>query len=67
MSPRHATGSLREALARALPERPSRVELWDGSTLAPTNGAGGPTFRLHSPRALGNVLRAHSQLGLGRA
>ena len=67
MSARHATGPLREALARALLERPSCVELWDGSTLAPTNGAGGPTFRLHSPRALGHVLRAHRALGLGRA
>jgi hypothetical protein len=40
MSARHATGPLREALAQALPERPFRVELLDGSTLAPTNGAG---------------------------
>jgi cyclopropane-fatty-acyl-phospholipid synthase len=42
---------LREALARALPERPFRVELWDGSALQPTNGDGGPTFTLRSPRA----------------
>jgi cyclopropane-fatty-acyl-phospholipid synthase len=58
---------LREALARALPERPFRVELWDGSALQPTNGDGGPTFTLRSPRALSHVLRAPGQLGLGRA
>jgi cyclopropane-fatty-acyl-phospholipid synthase len=62
-----ATLALREALARALPERPFRVELWDGSTLPPTDGAGGPTFRVRSSRALGHVLRAPGQLGLGRA
>jgi cyclopropane-fatty-acyl-phospholipid synthase len=67
MSARRATLPLRETLAQALPERPFCVELWDGSTLPPTNGAGGPTFRVRSPRALGHVLRAPGQLGLGRA
>lgn len=67
MSTRRATVALREALAQALPDRPFRLELWDGSTLPPTNGAGGPTFRVRSPRALGHVLRAPGQLGLGRA
>jgi cyclopropane-fatty-acyl-phospholipid synthase len=62
-----ATFPLRAALARALPERPFRVELWDGGALPATNGAVGPTFRLRSPRALGHVLRAPGQLGLGRA
>jgi cyclopropane-fatty-acyl-phospholipid synthase len=61
------TGELRSALAEALPERPFAVALWDGSTLAPTNGDGGPTFRIASPTALGHVLRAPSQLGVGRA
>jgi Mycolic acid cyclopropane synthetase len=37
------------------------------SRLPPTNGAGGPTFRVRSPRALGHLLRAPGQLGLGRA
>ncbi len=60
------TGELRSALADALPDRPFAVELWDGSTLAPTNG-GGPTFRVTSPEALGHLLRAPGQLGLGRA
>jgi cyclopropane-fatty-acyl-phospholipid synthase len=61
------TGELRSALAEALPSRPFTVALWDGSRLEPTNGAGGPTFRITSPQALGHVLRAPSQLGVGRA
>jgi cyclopropane-fatty-acyl-phospholipid synthase len=67
VSARSATLSLREALAQALPERPFRVELWDGSSLPPTNGAGMLTFSLRSPRALSHLLRAPGQLGLGRA
>ncbi len=67
MSVRPATLPLRETLAQALPERPFRVELWDGTIIPPTNGGGGPTFRVRSPRALGHVLRAPGQLGLGRA
>ena len=67
MSSERATFPLREALAQALPERPFRVELWDGSALPATNGAVGPTFRVRSARALGHVLRAPGQLGLGRA
>jgi cyclopropane-fatty-acyl-phospholipid synthase len=62
------TGALRDALAGVLPDRPFRIELWDGSALpATTTGAGGLTFRVRSPRALGHVLRAPGQLGLGRA
>jgi cyclopropane-fatty-acyl-phospholipid synthase len=60
------TAELRAALAGALPERPFRLELWDGTALESTGG-GGPTFRLNSPAALGHVLRAPSQLGVGRA
>ena len=67
MSARPATGPLREAERGRSPSAPPVTSYGDGSTPAPTDGAGGPTFRLHSPRALGNVLRAHSQLGLGRA
>ncbi len=54
-------------LAGVLVERPFAVELWDGTTLPPTGPSGGPTFRVRSPRALGHVLRAPGQLGLGRA
>ena len=62
-----ATLPLRDTLGQVLPERPFRVELWDGTILAPTNGGGGPTFRVRSARALGHVLRAPGQLGLSRA
>jgi cyclopropane-fatty-acyl-phospholipid synthase len=58
-------GPLLEELARALPDRPFAVELWDGARLAPTRP--GPTFHVRSPAALGHVLRAPGQLGLGRA
>jgi cyclopropane-fatty-acyl-phospholipid synthase len=61
-----ATAPLRTALAAALPERPFTVELWDGTQLRATDGPG-PVFRLTSPRALGHVLRAPGQLGVGRA
>jgi cyclopropane-fatty-acyl-phospholipid synthase len=67
MSTVRGTAPLRDALAQALPERPFRVELWDGSTLPSTNGGGGPTFRMRSPGALAHLLRAPGQLGLGRA
>jgi cyclopropane-fatty-acyl-phospholipid synthase len=60
------TRELRSALAEALPDRPFALELWDGSSLPATNDAG-PTFRIISPEALGHVLRAPGQLGLGRA
>src|SRR5919108_339138 len=45
---------------------PYGVRLWDGSTLAPTNG-GGPTFEVRSPDAFAHALLAPGQLGLGRA
>jgi cyclopropane-fatty-acyl-phospholipid synthase len=67
MSAGRATLPLRETLAHALAERPFRVELRDGTVLPSTNGTDSPTFRVGSPRALGHVLRAHGQLGLGRA
>src|ERR687892_359279 len=61
---RLATAPLLDALAAALPERPFRVELWDGAALPATAGDG-PTFRATSPLALGHMLRAPGQLGLG--
>src|SRR5262249_49067047 len=62
------TSDLKDALATALPERPFRLELWDGTALESTTGnGGGPVFKLNSPEALGHVLRAPSQLGVGRA
>jgi cyclopropane-fatty-acyl-phospholipid synthase len=53
-------------LEQALPERPFAVRFWDGTTLAPTNGAG-PTFEVRSPDAFAHALLAPGQLGLGRA
>jgi cyclopropane-fatty-acyl-phospholipid synthase len=61
------TGPLRRELERALPERPFSVAFWDGSQLSATNGGGGPTFTVRSPRAIAHVVRAPGQLGLGRA
>jgi cyclopropane-fatty-acyl-phospholipid synthase len=61
------TAPLREALAEALPDRPFTVRLWDGTALEATNGGGGPTFTVRSPKALAHALRAPGQLGLGRA
>ena len=66
MSRGAATAPLRSALAAALPERPFTVELWDGTSVPATIGSG-PVFRVTSPRALGHVLRAPGQLGVGRA
>jgi cyclopropane-fatty-acyl-phospholipid synthase len=59
------TAPLRGALEDALPDRPFRVELWDGSAL-PSTGTG-PTFSVRSPQALGHILRSPGQLGVGRA
>src|SRR3954471_14801805 len=64
---RDVTEELRATLAEALPDRPFTVELWDGTSLPPTNGVAGPTFRITTPEALGHVLRAPGQLGVGRA
>ena len=61
------TSELRAALADALPDRPFTLQLWDGTSLPPTDGAEGPTFTITSPVALGHILRAPSQLGVGRA
>ncbi len=62
-----STVQLRTLLAEALPDRPFRVALWDGTELPSTNGDGSPVFTVKSPVALGHMLRAPSQLGLGRA
>jgi len=57
---------LRDELTRTLPDRPFSVELWDGTAVPATNGAG-PTFHVRSPAAVAHALRAPGQLGLGRA
>ena len=61
------TGPLRDALERAIGQRPFSVRFWDGSTLPATAGDDGPVFRANSPRAVAHVLRAPGQLGLCRA
>jgi cyclopropane-fatty-acyl-phospholipid synthase len=61
-----ATGPLRREVARAFPQRPFTLRLWDGTEVPATDG-GGPTFAIRSPRALAHALRAPGQLGIGRA
>src|SRR6185312_7816347 len=68
------TEPLRRELAAALPKRAFTVRFWDGSVLPSTSGNGssngdsaGPTFTVHSPRAIAHVVRAPGELGLGRA
>lgn len=61
-----STAPLRREIESRIPDRPFTIEFWDGTRLAATNG-GGPTFRVRSPRAAAQVLRAPGQLGLGRA
>ena len=59
------TAFLRSSIARALPDRPFNLRLWDGSTL-PATQPGAPEFHAHSPAAVAHFLRAPDQLGLGR-
>ncbi|HEX5610323.1 MAG TPA: cyclopropane-fatty-acyl-phospholipid synthase family protein [Solirubrobacterales bacterium] len=61
-----STAPLRREIEARISKRPFAVEFWDGTRLAPTDGAG-PTFYVRSPRAAAHVLRAPGQLGLGRA
>jgi cyclopropane-fatty-acyl-phospholipid synthase len=63
----NATEPLRKLVTAALPERPFRVELWDGSSVPASNGREALTFTVRSPLALGHILRAPGQLGVGRA
>src|SRR2546425_3057873 len=56
---------LRRAIERAFPDRPFTIELWDGSRVPSTRH--GPAMTVRSPRAIGHLLRAPGELGLGRA
>ncbi len=60
------TEQLCREIERVMPQRPFTMRFWDGGLLA-ANGDGGPTLTVKSPRAIGHLLRAPSQLGLGRA
>jgi len=59
------TQPLRSSIRRSLPDRPFSIELWDGSSVEATRA--GPAMRLRSPDALGHILRAPGELGVGRA
>jgi cyclopropane-fatty-acyl-phospholipid synthase len=59
------TAAFRAELERALPDRPFSISFWDGGRLESTGP--GPTLSVRSPRAIGHVLRAPGELGLGRA
>jgi cyclopropane-fatty-acyl-phospholipid synthase len=60
------TAPLRREIVAALPQRPFRLQFWDG-TEVPATEPGAPTFRFASPAALAHVIRAPGELGLGRA
>ena len=60
------TAPLRREIEAALPRRPFAIKFWDGTAVAATE-ADAPTFSIHSPQAIAHVLRAPSELGLGRA
>ena len=60
------TAPLRREIERLFPDRPFPIEFWDGSAV-PATREGGPTFKVRSPRAVAQALRAPGQLGLGRA
>jgi cyclopropane-fatty-acyl-phospholipid synthase len=64
--PLASTDTLRREIEARIPERPFRVEFWDGTQL-PATGGNGPVFHVRSPRAAAHVLRAPGQLGIGRA
>jgi cyclopropane-fatty-acyl-phospholipid synthase len=59
--------TLRDELRRALPDRPFRIEFWDGGVIEPSNGHADVTLRVTGPQALAHALRAPGQLGIGRA
>jgi cyclopropane-fatty-acyl-phospholipid synthase len=61
------TAPLRRELSCALPDRPFGVRFWDGTALPATEQQPAATFKLSSPRAVAQVLRAPGRLGLGRA
>lgn len=57
--------ALREKIEGALPDRPFALRFWDGGVVEATRE--GPTLTLVSPRAIGHILKAPGELGIGRA
>jgi len=60
------TAPFRQAFEETFTDRPFTIRFWDGSTIPSTTGDG-PVFEIRSPRAVGYVLSAPGQLGVGRA
>jgi cyclopropane-fatty-acyl-phospholipid synthase len=60
-----STEPLRRAIESTFPDRPFALRFWDGTQVEATRD--GPTLSFRSPRALGHILRAPGELGLGRA
>ncbi|CAN5542071.1 cyclopropane-fatty-acyl-phospholipid synthase family protein [soil metagenome] len=63
--PDSSSEQLRGRLEDALPDRPFTLRFWDGGEVTATRE--GPTLTLNSPRAIGHMLRAPGELGVGRA
>jgi cyclopropane-fatty-acyl-phospholipid synthase len=63
--PERSSEQLRGLIEGALPDRPFTLRFWDGGAVEATRP--GPTLSFRSPRALGHVIRAPGELGLGRA
>jgi len=60
-----STDALCREIERTLPDRPFRLEFWDGTSVPETRS--GPSFVFRSPDAVAQVLRSPGELGLGRA
>jgi len=56
---------LRHVIEQTFPDRPFALRFWDGGEVTATRP--GPTLTFRSPDALGHVIRAPGELGLGRA
>jgi cyclopropane-fatty-acyl-phospholipid synthase len=56
---------LRQAIEDLFEDRPFTLRFWDGGVVEATRE--GPTAELRSPEAIGHILRAPGELGIGRA
>ncbi|MDP9188743.1 MAG: cyclopropane-fatty-acyl-phospholipid synthase family protein [Actinomycetota bacterium] len=63
--PDRTSEHFRLRLEEALPDRPFTLRFWDGGVVEATRE--GPTLTLRSPSAIGHVLKAPGELGIGRA
>ena len=60
-----STEPLCRIVESTFPDRPFSLRFWDGGAVESTRP--GPTLTFRSPAALGHVIRAPGELGLGRA